>query len=212
MVIQEHYVTLWDDEEDLIDKEKYLDEVWEILQKSYASIGGNASMKDKKALLQDNMMWKLVVRNGKVVCCSISKIVGNTRKMVAGGTDGSTQGKKDFYNMSREDVQRIERNSWSEVSGSMEGVFLFKLNATPIPANVAEKILDDRGKIVLSKSADGFHYKRKIGDKVYEKIMFGNIPEQYRTDWEEETVSYRKQFDDYNREHPEEIEKRKKKH
>lgn len=212
MVIREHYVTLWNDEEDITDKEKYLDQVWDILQKSYASIGGLASLKSPKALLANNLMWKLVTRNGKVVCCSISKIVGNTRKMVAGGTDGSAQGKKDFYNMCREDVQRMERNSWAEVSGAMEGIFLFKLNATPIPVNIAEKILNDRGKSLVSKESDGFHYKRQIGGKVYEKIMFGNVPEQYRTDWEEERINYRKQFDDYVKNNPDEVERRKRNH
>lgn len=214
MVIQlnEHYVTLWNEPEYIDEKEKYLDEVWNLIQTAYASIGGMASMTHKEDLMDDNLMWKLVVRNGKVVCCSISKIVGNTRKMVGGCSDGTPQGKKDFYAMCAEDVTQTKRNAWAEVSGSMEGVYLFKLNAIPIPVDIAEKILNDRGKTILRKDKDGFHYVRKIGGKLFEKIMFGNVPEQYRTDWENESEQYRKDFKDYVSKHPEEVERRKKQH
>lgn len=212
MIVTEHYLTLWNDKDGDTNKEKYLSQVWNILLESYKDIGGIASIKSPEALLADNLMWKLVTRNNKVVCCAIYKITNGSRKLVAGGTDSSSQGKADFYKMCQEDVVRLERNAWAEISGSMEGIFLFKLNAIPVPVNLAEKILNDRGKTILQKGSDGFHYTRKIGDKVYEKIMFGNVPEQYRTNWEREKVEYRRQYDDYNRKHPEEVERRKRKH
>ena len=213
-MLLEHYITLFNDnDDDYVKKEQYLDEVWVILQKSYKNIGGIASMSSPDDLLSDKLIWKLVIRGGKVIACNIYKGSGNSRKLVAGGTDGSPEGKEDFYKMCREEVKRLERNSWGEVSGAMEGVFLFKLGATPIPADVARNVLKDRGKDILSVSNDGFHYTRKIGGKSYEKIMFGNVPEKYRTNnWNETSKEYRNKFNKYNVEHPEDIENRKKKH
>lgn len=214
MLFLEHYVTLFNDnEKDEQKKRKYLNQVWDILQKSYAKIGGIAGMDEPETLMADNLMWKLVTRNNKVVACSIYKYNGSARKIIAGGTDGTPQGKEDFYKMCEEDVKRIERNTWAEVSGSMEGVFIFKLNATPIPAKQAKDILKDMGKDIISISNDEFHYTRKIGNKQYEKIMFGNVPKKYRNlDWNEESKKNKDKFFDYVKQHPEEVETRKKSH
>lgn len=207
MIFLEHYVTLFDDEEK---KKKYLDQVWDILQKSYAPIGGIANMSEPEDLLDPELGWKMVTRGGKVVAVTIYKLRDKTRKIIAGGTDGTKQGKEDFYKMCAEEVKRIERNSWAEVSGSMEGIFLFKLGATPIPVEISNKILQDKGKDILRTDKDGFHYVRNIGGKPYEKIMFGNVPEKYRTDnWDTDSKKFKTQYDTYNQEHPEEVERRK---
>lgn len=207
MLFIEHYLTFFEKE----DKEQYLDDVWNILQKSYAAIGGVAGLKDKNDLLDDGNFWKLVRKNGKIVAATIYKTKQGGRKIVAGGTDGTPDGKKAFYDLCREEVKRVERGTWAEVSGSMEGIFLFKLNATPIPIDIAAKILQDKGKEILSVDKDGFHYTRKIGGKPYEKIMFGNVPERYRNtdDWESESDEYRKRWNKWKEENPEEIEARK---
>lgn len=52
MFIFEHYVTAW--EEDVELKEHYLDDVWEILQKSYKNLGGLLTFKNKEDLLKSN--------------------------------------------------------------------------------------------------------------------------------------------------------------
>lgn len=214
MIFLEHYVTLFNDnEKDFMKKKEYLDQVWDVLQKSYAPIGGIANMSEPEDLLDPELGWKMVTRVGKVVAVTIYKIQGKTRKIIAGGTDGTKQGKEDFYKMCSEEVKRIERNSWAEVSGSMEGVFLFKLGATPIPVEISNKILQDKGKNIISNDKDGFHYTRNIGGKPYEKIMFGNVPEKYRTDnWDADSKKFKNKYDTYNKEHPEEVERRKNQH
>ena len=214
MIFLEHYVTLFNDnEKDFMKKKEYLDQVWDVLQKSYAPIGGMANMSEPEDLLDADLGWKMVTRGGKVVAVTIYKIQGKTRKIIAGGTDGTKQGKEDFYKMCAEEVKRIERNSWAEVSGSMEGVFLFKLGATPIPVEISNKILQDKGKDIISNDKDGFHYTRNIGGKPYEKIMFGNVPEKYRTDnWNNDSKKFKNKYDTYNKEHPEEVERRKHHH
>lgn len=210
MLFIEHYVTCFEVDE----KEQYLDAVWNILQKSYASIGGLKGMSGKTDLLNDDIMWKLVRKNGKIIACNIYNTKQGGRKLVAAGTDGTPEGKKAFYSMCAEEVKRIERNSWSEVSGSLEGVFLFKLDATPIPIEISSKVLADKGKEILSKDKDGFHYTRLIDGEPYEKIMFGNVPSKYRNtdDWESESSQYRKQFTRYTDEHPEDVISRKNRH
>ena len=213
-MLLEHYVTLWNDnDEDYEKKLKFLDQVWDVLSLSYKNIGGIASMQNKEDLLDPRMMWKLVTKNGKVLAVNIYKVSGGSRKLCAGGTNGTPEGKEAFYKMCREEVKRIERNSWGEVSGSMEGVFLYKLQATPIPAETAANILRDKGKEILNIDKDGFHYTRNIGGKPYEKIMFGNVPEKYRTkNWNDDSKKYRDTYNKYTSEHPEEVERRKNAH
>lgn len=208
MIFIEHYLTCFEQS----DKKPYLDDVWSILQKAYAAIGGVAGMDDKTELLDDECFWKLVRKNNRIVAVAIYKTKQGGRKIVAGGADGSPEGKQAFYDMCREEVKRVERGAWAEVSGAMEHIYLFKLNAVPIPIDIAAKILKDKGKEILSVGKDGFHYTRKIGGKPYEKIMFGNVPERYRNtkDWESESDNYRQQFKNYVTDHPEEVEARKK--
>lgn len=210
MIFIEHYLTYFDRD----DKEQYVDEVWNILQKSYASIGGLKGMSSKEDLLDNGNFWKLVRKGGKIVACNIYTTKQGGRKMVAGGTDGTPEGKKAFYDMCREEVKMVERGTWAEVSGAMEGIYLFKLNAVPIPIEIAKKILKDKHKEILSVDKDGFHYVRLIGGEPHEKIMFGNVPQRYRNtdDWEEEGNEYRNQYQDYVKAHPEEVDARKKRH
>lgn len=210
MIIFEHYVTAFVEDE----KEQYLDAVWDILQKSYASIGGLKGLSKPEDLLDKNIMFKLVRKNNRIVACNIYNTKQGGRKLVAGGTDGSDIGKEAFYKMCAEEVKRLERNSWAEVSGSMEGVFLFKLDATPIPVDVARRILSDKGKDIISVDPDGFHYVREIDGIPMEKIMFGNVPERYRNteDWESKSKVYRTKFDAYVKSHPDEVKQRKDRH
>lgn len=47
----EHFVTLFGSDQDTQKKEEYLDQVWDILQESYRSIGGLANISDADELL-----------------------------------------------------------------------------------------------------------------------------------------------------------------
>ena len=207
MIFLEHYITAFDIDE----KEPYIDDVWDILQQSYKNIGGLKGMNGPEDLLDDNIIIKLVRKGGKIVACNVYNTKQGGRKLIAGGTDGSDDGKKAFYDMSKEEVKRLERNAWAEISGSMEGIYLFKLGAVPVPVEIAKKILDDKGKEILSVDPDGFHYVREIDGKPFEKIMFGNVPPKYRvtTDWDNEAKTYKNRFKQYVDTHPDEVEKRK---
>lgn len=159
-------------------------------------------------------MWKMVTRNGKVVAVVIYKRRNGGRKLVAGGSDGTDTGKKDFYSICAEDVKRVDRKTWGEVSGALEGILLFKYDAVPIPAYIVEQVLDDMDLTLDSISEDCFHYVRDIANVPREKIMFGNVPEKYRltSDWGVESNVYKQVFKMRNSEHPEELQLRKDKH
>jgi hypothetical protein len=150
----EHFVNLFDEDS----KKKYADQVWDILQKSYASVGGFHSAASTEELIAKTGLWKLTVRNGKVFAVSLYKDhLG--RKSIASGTDGSDQGKSDY--------NRIKR----EVSGAPEAL-LRRAKATPIPNTFAEVLT---GKAIMELDPDGFHYTRLIAGHPHQKIIYGFI-------------------------------------
>lgn len=172
----EHYITI--DNDDIEGKKKYLDDVKDIIEKSYASIGG-AHIKDFNELLSNRYLWKLVRKNGKIVACNIYKGDYQNRKLSLGGSDRSEVGKQSLYAIWDEDIERLERGAWGEVSDAVEHIML-KRGALPIPNEIAEKILEDSGKSVESLDPDGYHYTRLIRGTPHTKMMVGNIPEKYK--------------------------------
>jgi hypothetical protein len=87
-------------------KQKYVDEVWDILQKSYANIGGikGNGFESPEALLQIPM-WKLGIRDGTVKAVAMYKDKGG-RKAVAIGTDGSVEAKWFVGDIFRNEIKR----------------------------------------------------------------------------------------------------------
>lgn len=115
--LYEHYVNAFDTNI----KSRYADQVWEIMQKSYAKIGGFQSADDKEDLMTKTGLWKLSVRDGHVYAAILYKDhLG--RKSIAIGTDGSPQGKQDYFKIKNEDI-KFER-AWAEVSGPVEAIMV----------------------------------------------------------------------------------------
>lgn len=213
MIIIEHYVTI--DNNDIVAKNNYLSQVWDILQLSYESLGGLKGFNIKEDLLKSNNMWKLVRRNNdKIVAVAIYKTTQGGRKLVAGGSDGTTQGKHDFYEICREDVKMPDRGTWAEVSGALEGILLFQNKGIPIPNIVVQQIIKSMHQPPIKCDPDGFHYTRLIYGEPCEKIMMGNVPVKFRqtSNWADESNKYRLDFDKYNQEHPEKLSFRKTKY
>jgi hypothetical protein len=85
-------------------RERWADEVWSILQKSYAPIGGikGKGFNSKQDMIDNIPFWKIYTKNDKVVAAAFYKDKGG-RKAVAIATDGSDLGKKivaDIYKAS----------------------------------------------------------------------------------------------------------------
>lgn len=76
------------------DRRKYADDVWEILQSSYAKIGGvkGSGFQSKEDMIENLPFWKIFVRNGKVLVALFYKDKSG-RKTVACATDGSPEAK-----------------------------------------------------------------------------------------------------------------------
>lgn len=170
MRLDERYITIIDDVEK---KQKYLDDVLDIINTSYDSIGGAQSSSLNK-LMDSDILWKLVMRNGKIVAVLISKLIRGTRKAVLGGTDGTPQGKKDLQAIVQEEVRQLDRHSWAEVSGAMEHIYT-KHGATLISDKIATELMSILGKSI-TPTGDGYHYTRKLGPnkEEHQKVLVGN--------------------------------------
>jgi len=128
--ISEKYVNLIGDDEG---KEKYVDEVWDLLQKSYAPIGGigGSGFKNKQDMIDNVPFWKLGVKNGKVVAVNLYKDKGG-RKSVAFGSDGSPASVPVVKDIIASDLSR----SFGEKSKAMLGKLL-----KTVPWDVLEPFL-----------------------------------------------------------------------
>lgn len=146
----------------------YIDTIWEILQKSYAPIGGFLSASSKEDLINKTGMAKLVRKDGKIIAVKIYKDELG-RKSIAGGTDGSLEGKRWLIHMFKEDIKF--NRAWGEFSGKAEHLML-KHGGVPIPNELVSQFLN---RPILSLSSDGYHYTREIMGEPHEKILIGNV-------------------------------------
>ena len=161
-------------------KEDYIDEVMDMLIKSYEKEGGLIGV-DRTELMKPDVFWKLSRYNDEIVACMIYKFKLYGRKILCGGTNITIEGKRAFKNIMREDYeQREKRLCFTEVSGKPKHIFE-TMGMPKIPLNVAVKILKDLGKEIEKPgtSDPGFSYIRQIGGKSLEKTMFGFYPSYY---------------------------------
>jgi hypothetical protein len=166
----EHYVNAFDDDS----KTKYADQVWHIMQLSYEKVGGFHSAANVEELIAKTGLWKLCVRNGHVFAAMVYKDQ-HGRKSIASGTDGSSQGKRDYLRMKDEDVTR--ERSWAEVSGPVE-LILKRAGAQPVPNTLAAALT---GKEILELDPDGYHYERMISGHRHKKMIYGFVNMDKRT-------------------------------
>jgi len=162
IILLERYLNLIDTDA----KSEYVDTIWDMMEKAYAYVGGFKGAKDKAELIDDSGLWKLVTRDGKITAFRIYKDKFG-RKAIATATDGTIRGKKDLDLISKQDFTR--QQSWGEVSDKAEK-YMIKMGATPVK-NIYAKLLLPGKDITLDD--DGYHYYRKIGDKVIRKVIVG---------------------------------------
>ena len=148
--------------------EPYIEDIWNIMQRTYQPIGGFKTADSPEELLKKVGMAKLVRKNDKIVAAALYKD-SNGRKAIAKGSDGSKEGKLAVKQMYLEDVKF--NRAWGEFSGKAEELLL-RYGGVPVSNDAVEAIL---GKKVESKDKDGFHYTRLINGKPVRKIMIGNV-------------------------------------
>jgi len=169
-IIFERFDNFFTDEQ----KNKYIDQIWDILQSSYKDIGGikGSGLNSKEDMIKNIPMIK-VYREGdviKVVFCYKDK---DGRKKVAIGTDGSFEAKRMLIKMLKEEYST--GRSWGEVSDKvlhfMRKFFtLEELEKYAIdPADIAKKLPNDNITLIGNKM-----YTREIGGNQITKMGIGN--------------------------------------
>lgn len=181
------------------EKEKYADEVWNLLQKSYRDIGGikGSGFKSKQDMIDNIPFWKLGVKNGRVVAVIMYKDKGG-RKSVAFGSDGSEESKAVVNDIFKSDLSR----SFGEKSKAALGKLLktvpwnvlkafavtpdlvqrtLKKDVTPVKGLSQDQIPED-GKLALKKHPHliDYAYLRDINGTPTFKVMFGTLGKAIR--------------------------------
>ena len=193
-IITEKYVNAvgFDDQATAI-KKKYTRQVWNILQKSYAAIGGikGAGFESPEAMLQ-LPMWKLGIRDGRVRAVVIYKDRGG-RKSVAVGTDGSDEGKWFVTDIYKNELERSYGEKSKAALGKMMKMFPFDVIEPFLvsPDRVAQMSPDDRiipikqvqrrewptdAVMTLDKYPQlvDYGYLRELGGNMVFKVMLGS--------------------------------------
>lgn len=156
-------------------REKHRQEIHDVLRNSYShpDIGGYAghksgSKEESDAIHSDisNHAIKAVVRNGKVSAVNIYK-KQHGRKLIASGTDGTHQGKKDYLMIQREG--HTQKRDWAEVSGAPEHIAK-KMGIPDVPNTEAGKLTGKK----VELDSDGSHYTRDIGGSPHKKKIVGH--------------------------------------
>lgn len=155
-------------------RELHRDEIHSIMRKSYAGIGGysglgSGSDKESRAIHADidSHNIKAVKRDGKVVAAIVYK-QQKGRKVIALGSDGSEQGRKDVAMLMKDDAKM--KRSWGEYSGAVAHINRERLKLPVHSSSRASEILDKKTEPVSDTK-----YTRDIGGHPHTKEIMGTL-------------------------------------
>ena len=171
---------------------EYVDEVWDILQKSYASIGGikGSGFRSKEDMVKNIPFWKLFTKDGKVVAVAFYKDKGG-RKSVAIATDGSDLGKKIVSDIFKSSLKvSYGEKSGRALSTLIKTVPWETLQHFLIKPNDVKKLTGDDITTIRSYGIDNldpndvytynkfpelrpYMYVRELGGEMHLKVMAG---------------------------------------
>ena len=163
-LVYESFVNVFSREDKMI----YLDRIVELLNLTYAPIGGylgrsDWKTEDLKEDILENDMIKLWRSSGKIICGATYKFKGG-RKSTGLFHDGTSEGKSIAKKILHDDFRLKDRDTWAEVSGAPAKILSQNEFAIPLPAIYVEELLKKPIKIV-----DEFHYIREIGGSPMQK-------------------------------------------
>jgi len=164
-------------------REKYRDQMHDMIKHSYAYAGGygdlgSGSKEESDAIHADisNSVIKATRRGDKISSVNLYR-KHHGLKSIASATIGKnpdvtpeekTGAVKDY--MKNKDEDNKQKRSWGEVSSKALAIAT-KLNIPKISNKHAEELT---GKEILSKDADGVSYKRHIGKNIHTKVAVGH--------------------------------------
>lgn len=125
-------------------KKEYLEKVWDMIELSYAYIGGPKGA-TKETLINSSGLWKLVRKDGEIIAAAIYKKTPyndyEDRKGLYYATDGTSLGKKWIKKIIEEDI--LGNRIWGEVSGKME-TLMNKYGMKLQPNKYAKLLMPDK--------------------------------------------------------------------
>lgn len=156
------------------EKEKYSQQVFDLIKKSYEPVGGIhgngfASVEDMKNKIP---MWKLFRRGDDIKVAMMYKDKGG-RKRVAIATDGSKEAKSMLAKMLVDEYKT--GRAFGEVSDNSLKFIRRQFTENEfkkfvIPVDIVKQLLPDDE----IEDIDGYFYTRNIGGHNHMKLMLGN--------------------------------------
>ena len=163
-ILLEKYINLLTPDQ----KQKYAKSVWDLIEKTYNSIGLNPRNTIDN-LIQVPRIWKIQIQNNKILAGVIYKNFKG-RKIRLVFHDNTVEGKNHLKQILKQDI--LLGRSWGEFSGPLEKIMI-RLGGTMIPNSKAAEILGEPVEIL---EPDGFHYQRNIpGVGLKREVIIGNI-------------------------------------
>ena len=157
------------------EKAPWNEQVWRMLEESYANHGGLKSYTNYKDFLRKDHNFIIVLsEKNELLACATYRVLGQGFKMTAIGCLQDEIGKIALQEIVKHNIVNLDIHYWAEVSGAIEHYFK-KHNGYPMPNTMANEILGvpvDRIKLCVE---DKVHYERMIGSDGdwYVKMIFG---------------------------------------
>lgn len=191
--ITEKYVNLF--QKDQEEKREYVAAVWDMVQKSYAPVGGikGSGFTNKEDMIQNIPFWKVIKKNGTVVAALLYKDKSG-RKRVATCSDGSLAAKKLLANAMKQEAKRgyfeVSKASWGFIRKLLDQSDLVGFMIDPTTAgkylkkdiielgDLSVAVLDAAGlnpNDPANKPYKDFIYGRKLGGSIQAKLMIGSL-------------------------------------
>jgi hypothetical protein len=147
----------------------YDDEIFDLVNTAYSSIGGHVNIKSKNDLRDEGDYFDVIDidDDSDIDATTIAKIKPSGKKFVAIGHDGSSSGKS--YALKHQ-IDKLKTNGYYvEVSGKIKDILIGKGLKPITDEKLVRKVLDGKE---IKWNGDG-SYDRKIGGTIHTKMMFG---------------------------------------
>ena len=181
--ISERFLNLFD--ADLSERERYAEDVFELLQDSYSYIGGikGSGFESAQDMIELIPLWKLVRLNDEIVAAALYKDIEG-RKRVEIASDGTPEAKKRLAEIVKDDMK--QSRAYGEISGSSVGFSKRQVSdfvQFVITPEEASKIINneeirypvskDDPEVIKHPELADYFYQRNIGGEWKTKIMTG---------------------------------------